>query len=237
MYRSRLNSIQERKNVRKAFLISAITIALLIAAAILGIPILSGIALFFGDLKSSSEAIDTQDHIPPVAPRIILSYEATNSARQVISGFAEAGSSVFLTQNGESQGESIASEDGQFQFTDIFLELGENSFSAVAIDQGGNKSLASSNVRLIYVNKGPDLQVESPVDRQQVSGERNSVDVRGQTTSGVRLTINDRTIIVSPSGKFSTTYSLNEGDNALVFIATDQAGNQTRKEMVVSYQK
>ena len=233
MYRSRLTRLEERRNLRKATWLAGGTVVLVVTVVILGIPILVKMAGFLGDLKSSSRPVDKNDLIPPVPPAISLPYDATNSARIEIAGSAEPGSTVYLTQNSESQGNAVVGEDGIFRFRDVALKDGNNKFEAVAVDQSGNKSQPSSGVMLLFSNKPPELKIESPTDRQQVSGEMK-VEIKGSTGSDVRLTVNERTVIVNSSGKFATTLSLNSGENALVFVAVDRAGNQTRKELTVT---
>ena len=232
MYRSRLQRVEEKRNLRRATVLSLSTILVIVAVIVLGIPLLVRMAVFLGDLKSSSRPVDKNDLIPPIPPLISVSYDATNSATQTIGGSAEPGSSVWLTLNGDSAGDVVAAEDGGWSISPVRLAEGDNKLSAVAIDQGGNKSAPSTEVDIYYSQQPPELDISSPSDNQQVSGA--SVEVRGSTTAGVRLTVNGRLIIVNSEGKFSSQFNLVAGDNALVFIATDRAGNQTSAELTVT---
>lgn len=232
MYRSRLQKLEERRNLRQATLLSLGTILVIVAAVVLGIPLLIRMAVFLADLNSSNRPVDKNDLIPPMPPQISLPYDATNSARQTISGSAEPGSAVFLTLNGESAADVVAAEDGSFSIPDVTLAKGENKLSAIAIDQAGNKSTTSTEIILLYVTEPPKLQIQSPTDHQQTSDK--SITVAGETSPGARLTINDRLVIVNSDGKFSTQYNLSSGNNVLVIIASDRAGNQTRKELTVT---
>lgn len=225
--------MEERRGVRKATLMTMGTIVLLTAAVLLGIPIMVRMAVFLGDLKSSNRPVDKSDLIPPVPPRINLSYTATNSGQQTIGGWGEAGSTVYLTQNGQEGGNVVVSEGGEFRFDGILLDNGDNLFAAVAVDQANNRSQPSDEVVLFYSNKVPELTIDSPTDRQEIKGDSRTVDVAGSTKDGIRLTVNDRVIVVGSNGKFSSKFTLNEGENVLVFVATDKSGNQTRKELTV----
>lgn len=224
--------MEEKRNLRRATVLSLGTILIIVAVIILGIPLLIRLAGFLGDIKSSSQPVDKYDTIPPVPPLISVSYTATNSATQTISGSAEPGSSVFLTLNSDSSGDVVAAEDGGWSISSVRLVEGDNKLSAVAIDQAGNKSSPSTETDIYYSQKPPQLDVSSPTDNQQVNG--TNVEVSGSTTAGVRLTVNGRLIIVSSAGKFSTQFPLVAGANALVFIATDKTGNQTRAELTVT---
>lgn len=231
MYRSRLQSLEDKKNFRKATFLALGAVGLIVFVLILGIPILVRMAIFLGDLKSSKSPVEKTDLIPPVPPNLLVSFDATNSSRQTLSGLAEPGSTVYLTQNSESRGSVVVKDDGIFQFGNVILKEGDNKFVGIAIDQVGNKSQSSREVVIYYSNKRPELNVDSPTDRQQITGNR--VEIKG-STSGTRLTVNDRLIILGNNGVFSTTYNLDPGENVLVFIASDRAGNQTRKELTVT---
>lgn len=227
MYRSRLTRLEERRNLRKATWLAAGTIFLVVTVLILGIPILVKMAGFLGDLKASSRPVDRNDLIPPVPPAISLPYDATNSAKIEISGSAEPGSTVYLTQNSESRGNVVVGEDGIFRFGNMALKDGDNKFEAVAVDQSGNRSQPSESQTVYYSNKAPDLTVETSA---VVDGK---VEIKG-STNGVRLVVNDRLIILNSEGKFQTKIGVNSGENILVFVAVDRAGNQTRKELTVT---
>ncbi|KKU28544.1 MAG: hypothetical protein UX80_C0001G0022 [Candidatus Amesbacteria bacterium GW2011_GWA2_47_11b] len=224
---SRLSRLEDRRNSRKAVLLILGTIVLLALAVFLGIPILVRMAIFLGDLKSSKMPVDKTDTLPPPPPSFSLPYDATNSARQTISGSAEPGSTIYLTLNGESVGNVVTKDDGAFTLGDIRLQDGDNTLVAVGIDQAGNKGNASSEVEVYYSNKPPELTVETSMVAD------NKVEIKG-TTNGERLTANDRLIIIGQNGKFSTTISLNPDEKVMVFVATDQAGNQARKEVELS---
>lgn len=224
---SRLTRLEDRRNSRKAVWLILGTIILLALAVFLGIPILVKMAIFFGDLKSSKTPVDKTDLIPPPPPSLSMPYDATNSALQTISGNSEAGSTVYLTLNGESVGNVVTKDDGAFSLGNINLKNGDNALIAVAIDQAGNKGNPSAEVDVYYSNKPPDLTVETSAVAD------SKVDIKG-TTSGERLTANDRLIIIGQGGKFATTINLNPDEKTLVLIATDRAGNQTRKEVELS---
>lgn len=208
------------------------SIALMVLIVFLGIPALVRMAAFLGDVNSAKRPIDKSDIIAPAPPRIILPFEATNSARLVLNGYSEAGATVFLIQNGGSVGNVVAKDDGAFIFSDAALKSGDNSFVAVAVDQAGNRSQQSEAVGVYYSNKTPELTIDSPINGQQVSG--NKVEVRGKVKGAERLTINDRLAVIGSEGKFSLILELNSGENGLVVVATDRAGNQTKKELTVT---
>ncbi len=224
---SRLTRLEDRRNSRKAVILILGTIVMLALAVFLGIPILVKMAIFFGDLKSSKTPVDKTDLIPPPPPSFFLPYDATNSAVQTISGSSEAGSTVYLTLNGESVGNVVTKDDGVFSLGNINLKNGDNALVAIAIDQAGNKGNPSAEVDVYYSNKPPDLTVETSAVTD------SKVEIKG-TTNGERLTANERLIIIGQGGKFATTINLNPDEKVLVLVTVDRAGNQTRKEVELS---
>jgi len=224
---SRLTRLEERRNSRRAVILILGTIILLALAVFGGIPVLVKMAIFWGDLKASKMPVDKTDLIPPPPPSFSLPYDATNSARQTISGSSEAGSTVYLTLNGESVGNVMAKDDGTFVLGDVTLKSGDNALVAVAMDPAGNKGNASAEVDVYYSNKPPELTVETSMVAN------NKVEIKG-TTNGVGLTVNERRIIIGQNGKFATTINLNPDEKTLLFVAVDRAGNQTRQEVTLS---
>jgi len=224
---TRLSRLEERRNSRRAVILILGTIILLALAVFGGIPVLVKMAIFWGDLKASKMPVDKTDLIPPPPPSFSLPYDATNSARQTISGSSEAGSTVYLTLNGESVGNVMAKDDGTFVLGDVTLKSGDNALVAVAMDPAENKGNASAEVDVYYSNKPPELTVETSMVAN------NKVEIKG-TTNGVGLTVNERRIIIGQNGKFATTINLNPDEKTLLFVAVDRAGNQTRQEVTLS---
>ncbi len=228
--------MEEKRNIRTASLLGIGAVVVVILVVILGVPALVRLAVFLGDLKSTHSPVDKNDLISPAPPRLFSEYEATNSAELTISGSAEPGSTVFLTKNSKSVGNVVVRDDGGFEFNAVKLDDGNNEFAAIAVDQSSNKSPTSEKLAVVYTTKSPDLKIDSPTDQQKITTKEGMVDIRGSSNSDLRsLTLNDRFIVLSSEGRFNTTYKLNSGDNTMVFVATDKAGNTTRREMIVNW--
>ncbi len=236
MYKSRLSKLEEKRNTRTAVLLILGTITIIIAGIFLGIPGMIKLARFFGDIRSAGGNNKT-DLIPPPPPQILFSFDATNSATIKLNGLSEPESTIYLTQNSKPAGKTTAGVDGTYRFDQVSLADGSNKFSSVAIDEAGNTSLASTEVNIFYSNKEPQFVIDSPTDRQTVSGKNPVIEVKGSVDVSVsRLTINERFVIIGNDKRFTTTTALNKGDNLLVFVAVDRAGNQSRKEIIVKYE-
>jgi len=236
MYRSRLAKLEEKRNLRRAVVLVVIMIGLVGGGVVWGVPFLVKVAMFAGAFGSAGQQIDKSDLIPPAPPMVQVDFEATNSARLALRGWTEPGAEVFLVHNLEPAGSVIAREDGGFLFEEIMLSEGDNEFSTVAVDQGENESQPSTAIRVFFSQKAPKLEIEQPSDGQLIRGSTPRVEIKGMTDDGARVTVNERLVVLGQEGKFSTFVGLQTGDNHLTVLATDRAGNQSRKELVVKYE-
>jgi hypothetical protein len=232
---SRLQRLEEKRNLRKAVWLILGTIGLAVLTVTLGFNLLTKLFIFMGNVNSTNKPVQKTDFIPPSPPDFLSTFDATNSAAMTLQGTAEPGSTVYLTQNGNTAGNVVTTDDGSFEFGNIRLTVGNNIFSAVAIDGSGNKSQVSDQLSVTYSNKAPSLTVNTPVDKQVVTGSDPKIQVKGTTDADNRLTINDRVIIVAGDGSFTYSMVLNQGDNPINVITTDETGNTTQKQLTVTY--
>ncbi len=177
---------------------------------------------------------NARDNIPPSPPQLNPLPEATNSASLAISGRAEGGAELVLFRNGEEEERTIVGEEGDFTFSQVALEEGENIFLARARDEAGNESQPSLAQTVIFDKEPPELTIESPQDGQTVN-EKKEISVKGKTEKEAIVMVNDRQVVVGLEGNFETSYFLVEGDNEIVVVAKDKAGNKTEKTLKVKY--
>lgn len=231
---SRLASIEERRNRRRAFFFTFLTLLSLLALIFFGLPAIAKFAAFLTDLRKSSLPVDKNDTTPPAPPRLASLPEATNKAEIELSGITEEGAIVTLFINGKEE-EIVANSEGNFAFS-FTLEKGENEVYAKAKDAAGNESQPSSVQLVIFDNEAPPLTISSPLDGAQFFGEsQRQLSIRGTTEAGVTLTVNDRIVKVEDDGSFVFVSSLGEGTNSFNFKSTDKAGNQTEKTISVNF--
>lgn len=235
MYRSRLQRLEEKRNIKSAVLFSIGTVIVIGIMVVMGIPFLVRMAIFMGDLRTNGVTIDKNDLIPPGPPIILSDFDATYSATISVGGVAESGATIYLDSNGKSVGEVVVDDSGTWRVDDVSLDPGDNLFEAVAVDLSGNKSQISKLVKIWFSNKKPALEISFPVNGYVVSGGSGKIEIGGMTDPKVHLTMNDRLVIVGGDGKFLTTYNLTLGDNPLNLVAKDKAGNVTQKEISVKY--
>lgn len=231
---SRLASVEERKNMRKAVSFGLLTVLTLVILFFYGIPTLGKFAAFVSDLAKSNKPIANQDKTPPAPPRFNQFPDFTNQGTIDLSGSAEAGATVKLTFNGETQ-EKLSNKDSNFLFN-LTLNNGDNVFSAVAVDPVGNISQETTQNKIVFDNKSPDFTIDSPADGAQFFGtKQRQVTIQGTTESTATVNINDRFVTVDSLGKFQYTLSLSEGENKFTVKATDQAGNTTEKSLTLTF--
>lgn len=224
--------------MRQTLIIIVVTLVILVGFVTVGIPTLINFAVALGNSKASSKISLQEDTLPPLPPQLSTIPEATKDTALTITGFAEAGSLVYLYQNSNKIAETTADNQGNFTFADVQLENGSNHFVATATDQAKNQSQQSMAQTIVFDNEAPSLTIEAPADGARVFGLLQQLtDVRGATDPGVQVTLNDRQLVVTGDGSFSTKYQLEEGEHTLKFVAKDKAGNETIKEIKVTFSK
>ncbi len=232
---SRLQRIEEKKSQKQAVLFIFLTILLIVGVIFLGIPSLIKMAIFLSNLHSSGQAVETKDTVPPAPPRIQPTYEATNSSRLTLKGFAEAGSTVKLMKDGQEVKKAVTDKDGQFMIDGINLQAGENTYFTKAVDSTNNESKPSAQISVVYDNTPPELEISNPTDGAQFYDVDKEVIVSGKTEVEAKITVNDLFVLVEQDGSFVKKIPLQEGDNDIKVKATDKAGNTITKSVIVKY--
>ncbi len=241
--RSRLSrSIEDQS--RKNIIISILGIVLIIVVlAKFGLPLFTTFTSFLIGAKNSSEQKNQNDTPLFVSPPILdLVKSATNSAKITVSGTASDNQIITLYVNGDLIDKTKVGKNNTFSFKDVELKKGENKIKAKATVDTNNladknkKESGFSNEEIITYKSGePSLSIDSPSENQSFSKEENAINVNGKTDVGNRVTVNDFWAIVDENGNYSYRLSLQNGDNNIKVIATDEAGNQKTMERKVTY--
>ena len=205
-----------------------------------GLTLLSNIDVFWhilGRDQSAEQVTTNEDTVAPSRPQLNALPTATNESRIEVSGVAEAESTVTLMLNNRLITETFANNEGAFSFENVLLVKGNNAISVIATDEADNKSEPSREARVTLSTEAPDLTVDSPSDGAEFTGDaERTITVSGTTTPGAVLTVNDTRAIVGDEGDFSLALSLHrDGDNEILIVAADQAGNETEYALTVKY--
>ena len=232
--RSRLKRATNEQITKKTVLLGLSTVILAILVVFFGLPLLIKFSVFLGQGKSKNSADTEVKKLPPVAPRLVIPYEATNSAQIKVTGFAEAKVKVELFKNDVSIGTTEVTENGDFEFDKLSLDEGENKFTAMASTEENGSGDDSTPITVIYDKTSPDLTLTNPSE-ESLSVDYADFDIVGKTETGASVSINNRIAAVDNDGNFKLKLQLNTGKNELEVTATDLAGNQTKKKITITY--
>ncbi len=213
------------------------SIVIILFLAIYGLPLFTKYILYLGNTKSPANITPAQDGINYVAPPVLDdTFSATNSATMTVKGIASKDQQIKLFVNGSIVDQQTTDNKGDFKFTNVNLNPGSNQIETKAYS-GTTKESAYSNVlNITYLNKGPTLNIASPSDGQTFSGGSNqTLHIQGNTEPNCNVTINGSWAIVNSDGSFTYDFPLQNGDNHITFVSTDQAGNSTTVQRKVTF--
>jgi hypothetical protein len=77
------------------------------------------------------------------------------------------------------------------------------------------------------------LSVLSPTDGTTLNS--STILVNGETAPGAEVSVNDIDTKADSDGNFKANISLEEGDNYIVVVATDDLGNYAEKEINITF--
>lgn len=212
----------EKRTKRQTVFFLLLSLVLLFLLFVYGLPALLNLTGFISNYRKSSSIVAKKE-IPPTTPRLSEDLAATSSAKVKISGVADPKMTVELWQNGVSQGTMVAKDDGTFNFN-VNLNSGDNSFTVQAVSDSGEKSSLSAEYKISFLKNPPKLEVFAAADGT----------IAGKTDPGATVSVNDRLVVVDSIGKFSYQLNLKDGENKITVVATDPAGNQTKKELTAT---
>ncbi|EIC85944.1 Ig-like domain-containing protein [Serratia sp. M24T3] len=186
-----------------------------------------------GDLQLINNEGDT--------PVPVTSGGATNDSTPVLTGTAEPGSTVTVSDGTTVLGTVTTGSDGSWSFTSPTLNDGDHSITTTVTDAAGNTSPASDPITFTVDTVAPaavsGLVVSDDVGDTQgplTSGattDDNTPTLSGQAEAGTTVSIYDGTTLlgtttVGSDGNWSyTPPALSNGDHSLTTTVTDAAGN------------
>jgi hypothetical protein len=234
--RSRREKVEAKRYTKQTVWIGILFFIMLFFLVRFGGQAFVNTALFIGNLRQTVDAPQGLDTIPPSPPQLSLPFTATNSATISFNGYTESGAVVGLFVNGAKVDETLANDQGSFDFRNVGLNQGSNTLYAIAQDQAGNQSNPSTKTDIIYSNQPPELVIDHPLDGQKFFGQlEQSINITGVTDETAQVYINERIAIVSSNGAFSSRIQLKEGENTITITAQNPSGNQAQKSLTVLY--
>ena len=202
-----------------------------------------------GNLIESTPLTLTIDTVAPTAAADIALTDAnggpvgtdapTSNSTPTLSGSAEPGSIVTVSDGAQVLGTTTAGTDGSWSFTTPTLSDGDHSLTAVVTDAAGNASPASEPVAITVDTLPPSLPADvvlsndgAPIASGSLINNATPV-MSGSAEPGSIVTISDGdtplgSVTVGNDGNWSfTTPTLGEGDHSLSAVVTDAAGNSS----------
>ncbi|HCM82355.1 TPA: hypothetical protein DIS60_03240 [Patescibacteria group bacterium] len=237
MVRSRLRNYQDRKERRQIFLTLGGIIGIFLFLALFGVKMLVGFSLFVDKLRGSTPTNQQQTQEILLPPQLDTLPAAVNTEEIRISGRTKGDVTILLYVNEQQTDKTKPEKDGTFVFPNVKIKEGFNTISAKAIDEKNNTS-DLSDVLTIQVKKSkPTLDITSPSENAEISGEKQMATITGKTESDNTVSVNERFVVVKSDGSFSYDLPLKDGEQIITIIAKDLAGNETKAERKVTYKK
>jgi hypothetical protein len=227
---------QQKKYFHQIILYLFLLILIVIFIATVGIKLIINITLYVAEIthqnrdKSIQQTTETEFLLPPEISDLP---NATNSAIILITTKATSGKNLSIYINDQLKKEILLQEDSVE--SEIELSPGENSIYLLLKDPKTRETKKSVIYKVIYKNKKPFLEITSPKDQEKFSKE--DIQVMGKTEKEVFVRLNELPIVTDTEGKFSYNLKLKEGENKIIIVAQDIAGNIETKELTVIYQK
>lgn len=234
VYRS--GRIEEKRQKQRLLMATLGSIAVLAFFGVFGLKILVGFSLLVDRIRGTtpSQQIAQTLLLPPVLDPLP---SATKSATLVVTGIATQGVDVIIYVNEDQEDRFTVEENGTFTTTLTGLSEGTNTISARATDESETISDPSNVLTIVIKKTAPIIELTAPADHITVNGEPNRVTVEGKTEENTSVTVNGRIVVIRSDNTFSYQHPLNEGENKLTIVATDDAGNTSTAERTVTYQR
>lgn len=97
-----------------------------------------------------------------------------------------------------------------------------------------NSDAGTSNQLANTTDPGMSLTVTQPSTNQTVT--TGSVVVSGKSTPNADISVNEKDIKADAQGNFSTSVSLDEGENVITVVAVNEFGKTAERDINVTYQ-
>ncbi len=98
---------------------------------------------------------------------------------------------------------------------------------------GGFPNSGSSSQSATKVGGEISLTIDTPANNSTVTSP--TVKVSGKTVPNADVSVNDTELKADGSGNFSTTVTLDEGENIIGIVANDANGNSSEQDLTVTY--
>lgn len=232
---SRLRRFEDKKASKRLVMTVAGFVAIIILLLLFGLKILIGFSILVDKIRGSNPAQLSQKDIllPPILDSLV---ESTNSATISIHGKSDPKKTVIIFVNDQEYKQVTTTDAGDFTIDKIPVYEEDVTISAKLKGDKEELSALSNIISTLIDRTSPTLEVVKPTNDQIINDGTHKTLVEGKTEEGMRVTVNDRIVVVRTGGSFTYLMALSDGENALTIVSTDHAGNQTKVERRVTYQ-
>jgi hypothetical protein len=180
--------------------------------------------------------VDTQK---PSVPTITTANNPTNDNTPIVTGTAEANSTVTI-YNGTSAVTTVSADaSGNYTYTfTTSLSDGTHALTATSTDAAGNTSAKSTILNLVVDTQKPSVPTITTANNPT---NDNTPTVTGTAEANSTVTIYNgasavTTVSADASGNYTYTFttSLSDGTHALTATSTDAAGNTSVKSAILN---
>jgi bacillopeptidase F len=233
MARTRLSRRLEKKSKKNFFFATIGIIVIIFLLLKFGIFLLANLSLYVSHI-GRKENVTKSNQKSYIAPPILNPLpNATNSASIVISGNAFKDENISLFINDVKVDNQSTDEKGAFSFSEN-LDKGSNEIKTKA-KIGSNESDFSDVFNIVFEDKAPQLTIDSPSDGQSFGKGDSKIPVTGTTNVSTSVTVNGFWAVIDENNHYSYTLNLKDGENQIIVVATDLAGNKSEKVVKVNY--
>lgn len=236
MLYSRLRRHEDRKFKKRLIWALGGSVALVVFILVFGLKLLVSFSLLVDKLHGATPVVK-QGQVLILPPVLDPLPEATNSASLNITGRGDAGFTVIIYIDEEETKKFKIEDDGTFTLLTKRLAEGPHAISAKTTDDKGNLSDLSNVLTVSIKRAKPTLTITEPQNNARIVGDTNTLSVAGISDPDTSVTINGRMALVEDEGSFTYSFTLSEGENTILVVATDPAGNQTDLTRRVTYQR
>lgn len=232
---SRLRRFEDKKASKRLVMTVAGFVAIIILLLLFGLKLLIGFSVMVDKIRGTTPQQTAQSDIllPPILDSL---EESTNSATISVHGKSDPKKTVIIYVNDKEYKELTTTDTGDFSIDRIPVNEQEVTISAKLKGDKEELSALSNIISTLVDQTPPTLEVTKPTNAQTINDGTHKTLVEGKTEEGMRVTVNDRIVVVRTGGSFTYLVALSDGENALTIVSTDHAGNQTKVERRVTYQ-
>jgi hypothetical protein len=186
-----------------------------------------------GKTQSSKYTVTLDTKAPPLE---VTKYpQATEDKKIEVEGTSENEAVVKALKSDKEMAKKTV-DDKKFKLTGLELTKGENKLRIVSVDKAGNET--SKEIVIIYT---PDeIPPVLEITKADPNSEKDKTIIQGRAepNATVKLYRDGKEVAKQTkiNGEFVfTNVALNKGDNKFKVVASDKAGNETKKEFVINY--